>query len=60
MTLTRKLCLAALGLPVLLSVSGLAGCASRGADVQAPAGMKVGKPLTPAQVQAIQQKRAAQ
>lgn len=36
---------------------GLAGCGARSSDVPAPAGMKVGSPLTDAQAQALEQKR---
>ena len=46
-----------LSLMAALTVSVITGCASHNAASQAPSGMKVGGPLTAAQIHAIQQKR---
>lgn len=46
-------------LAAFLAAVGLSGCGARDGAVQAPAGAKVGPPLTAAQAQAIQQQRQA-
>lgn len=49
--------IALLGLLAALATAATAGCAAHQDAAQAPAGMKVGGPLTAAQVHAIQAKR---